>query len=244
MPPQESEFARDFFSENISAVKPNISAPGSRQASRGNPAFTHVSSSSRRPDHFRSVATCGSKSPLQDPRTTINPCCPATIASGRMRSGTVKTEISISNAATSSARIGANRESNSAALIAERATTSASGPGFSTCPTQPRSASARYRLTNAPLGSESAAGKGREIVDALIEDGACYRTAGNSDQRQPIVTGQSGHPGHSCAVREFSGDAAASRCHRHGPKTFENIETRKPPRFPPRATTESPRAAG
>src|ERR1700692_1737228 len=52
------------------------------------------------------------------------------------------------------------RESCNAALIADRATTSASGPGFSTCPTQPRSAPPQYKLTKAPLGSQSAAGKG------------------------------------------------------------------------------------
>src|SRR6202790_3782889 len=52
------------------------------------------------------------------------------------------------------------RESCNAARIADRATTSASGPGFSTCPTQPRSAPPQYKLTKAPLGSQSAAGKG------------------------------------------------------------------------------------
>src|SRR5579863_2735450 len=40
--------------------------------------------------------------------------------------------------------------------MAERATTSTSGPGFSTCPTQPRRCSPRYKVTNAPRCSASA----------------------------------------------------------------------------------------
>src|SRR5579863_656650 len=76
-----------------------------------------------------------------------------------MRSGEFKTEISISRLVTSPEVTGGNRESCSAALIAERATTSASGPGFSTCPTQPRRTPLQYKLTNAALGSDSTAGK-------------------------------------------------------------------------------------
>src|SRR5258708_31601789 len=83
-----------------------------------------------------------------------------------------------------------------------------------------------------------------KIEDAFFEDGACNCAPGNPYQRQPIVTGQSGHPEHSCAAREFSGDAAASRCRRRGPKTFENIETRKRPRCPRPATKATRRAAG
>src|SRR5580692_574419 len=76
-----------------------------------------------------------------------------------MRSSALKTEISISSCAISSGRTGGNRVSFKAALIAERATTSARGPGFSTCPTHPRRLPARCRVTKAPRRSASALAK-------------------------------------------------------------------------------------
>ena len=60
-------------SEKISAVKASICASGSFQASRGNPAFTQVSSRNRSRDQWYGPGTCGSSRPRNWPRRTSNP---------------------------------------------------------------------------------------------------------------------------------------------------------------------------
>jgi len=60
-------------SENTSAVKRAIVAPGSRQAPAGRPAFLQVSSTNLWAPHCRSAATCGSKRPRAASNVTITP---------------------------------------------------------------------------------------------------------------------------------------------------------------------------
>ena len=202
----------------------------------------HVSSSSLWPDQFRSDATCGSKSPREVPQATNKPMAAGDNgfrANGFERAQHRDFDLQFG---ISSLRTGANRESFSAALIAERATTSARGPAFSICPTQPRRLPAQYIADECPAGLGKCGREKRKFGDTAFKDGAGNRVAGDFYKSQPIVTGQSGHPEHSCAVREFSGGGVASRCRRHGPRTSGNIETRKPPRFQPPATAAARQA--
>src|SRR5712691_2989069 len=74
-------------------------------------------------------------------------------ASGAMGSSGERTEISISRFTSSLATTGGKRASCRAALIAERTTVSARGPGCSTWPTQPRSRPLWCSVTKAPPGT-------------------------------------------------------------------------------------------